>query len=538
MELSEILHSTPEQRARRKAEWEERQRIFGEGRDPDREKAQDRAMKALILLKKHVDGTIQLDEPQRIAYCGIVVNRCKNDFFFFCRHVLDMDLLTEITHKRWCDDFQKAIKNGKKRLMRLKPRGTYKTSIYGIGSVLWMWGCFSPQLRILYTSSNSLLLQEVSDKISQYIGSEKNETLYSLVFGVTKDTNAKNTSDVMNIKGRSGKGFSLVFKTAGGSVIGTHPSYICVDDPMNEDDRSSQAARDAKEAWMDSLIPLLTPFVDEKTGITLETIVFIATRYHMKDVVNHILERNEKLPVEQKWDYESESICDDNYNTNYPDFISNEKIIELRNSMSDVAFACQYLNNPIGGGLQMFDLKKLTFVRPEQVNLALGEIKAFFDPSLGKSSSDYPVTVWIHNHDGKLTVIDAIDEKIELSLVVHQIAAKNQEYNCRHLTFESNGITLIEQSLRDAHARINYKVYLEPIHHSSSKYERICSIQPDLYSGRVQFMDDYLTRYPIGMNQLVFFPVFGTDDFPDVLEMAISHFRQAHFSFKRYEACL
>ena len=132
MELSEILNSSPEERAKRKAEWEERQRIFGEGRDPDKEKAQDKAMKALILLKKHVDGTIQLDEPQRIAYCGIVVNRCKNDFFFFCRHVLDMDLLTETTHKRWCDDHQRAIMLNKKRIMRLKPRATYKTTIFVI----------------------------------------------------------------------------------------------------------------------------------------------------------------------------------------------------------------------------------------------------------------------------------------------------------------------------------------------------------------------------------------------------------------------
>lgn len=538
MEVSDLLKLTPEQRAKRKEEFEKRKLLVRQGRNYDKEKAEERAKKALLLLKAHLDGTNTLEENYKVALCGIVLERSIDSFYFFCKYVLDMDLLSDITHKRWADDFQSAIMKDKKRLMRLKPRGTFKTSIYGIGSILWLFGCFSQQLRILYTSSNSLLLQEVSDKISQYIGTEKNETLYSLIFGVTKDTTAKNTSDVINIKGRAGKGFSLVFKTAGSSVIGSHPNYICVDDPMNEEDRTSQATRDAKELWMDSLIPLLVPFKDSRSGVTFETIVFIATRYHMKDLVNHILERNKKLPDDQKWDYESESICNDKGESNYPDFISNQKISELKNSMSEVSFSCQYANNPLMDGMQMFDLKRLTFVRAEQVNLSLGEIKAFFDPSLGKTSSDYPMIIWIHSYEDQLTVIDAIDKKIELSLIVHHIATKNKEYGCRHITFENNGISLIEQSLRDAHDRINHKMYFEPLHNSSSKFERICSIQPDLYSGRVRFMDDYIERYPLAMNQLIFFPVFGTDDFPDTLQMGISHFRRAHFKFVRYESCL
>lgn len=538
MEVSKLLTLTAEERKKRKDEWEERKRVFGQGRDPDKELAQDRAMKALILLKEHLNGTISLTDPQKIAYCGIVVNRCYNDLFFFCKHVLEMDLMTETTHKKWADDHLRSIKLGRKRIMRLKPRATFKTSLYGIGTILYLWGCISPQIRIFYTSANSLLLQEVSDKLSQYIGTEKNETLYSMIFGVTKDVSSKNTSDVINIKGRSGKGFSLILRTAGSSAVGLHPSVILIDDPMDQNDRESAATRSGKEAWMDSLVPLVVPFFDEKTGITLESIFFVSTRHHMKDLVNYILERNKKLPDEQKWDVESESICDDRGKSNYPDFISDEKISELKNSMSDVAFACQYLNNPLPTEMQLFNLTRLTFVRPEQINLKFGEVKSFFDPSLGKAASDIPLVIWMHSFEDRLTVIDAIDKKIELSLIVHQIAAKNQEYGCRHLTFESNGVTLIEQSLRDAHERINHKIYLESIHHSSSKYERICSIQSDLYSGRVQFMSDYLTRYPDGMNQLVWFPVWGTDDFPDCLEMAVSHFRQQHFKFVRYESCL
>jgi predicted phage terminase large subunit-like protein len=538
MEASKLLALTPEERAQRKIEWEQRQKLISEGRDPDFEKAQERAMKALILLRNHVNGIITLTDNQKIAYSGMVVNRSLNDFFFFCRYVLEMDLLTDKTHKRWCEDNQKAIRSSKKRVMRLKPRGTYKTTIYGLANILWLWGCFSPQIRIFYTSANALLLQEVSDKLNQYIGSDKNETVYSTIFGVVKDMSSKNTSDVVNISGRSGKGFSLILRTSGGSSVGIHPNICIVDDPLDANDRDSQTVRDGKIAWFDSLTPLLVPFHDTEHNVIFKTILYIGTRWHMCDLVDHILKVNEKLPEQQRWDIESESLCGDNFKSNYPDFISDAEVAEIRAGISDVFFACQYQNNPLPENMQLFNLKKLFFVRKDQVDIKVGQICCFFDPSQGKTSSDYPMSIWLHVHDDKITLIDAIDAKIELSLIVHQIAAKNKEYGCRQLVYEDNGVTLIGSHLKEAHYRINHNICIDPIHHSSNKHERICSIQPDLYSGRVQFMSDYNTRYPEFMNQLVFYPVYNHDDAPDVLEMGIAYFRQDHFKFTRYESCL
>jgi predicted phage terminase large subunit-like protein len=231
-------------------------------------------------------------------------------------------------------------------------------------------------------------------------------------------------------------------------------------------------------------------------------------------------------------------LCGDNFKSNYPDFISDAEVAEIRAGISDVFFACQYQNNPLPENMQLFNLKKLFFVRKDQVDIKVGQICCFFDPSQGKTSSDYPMSIWLHVHDDKITLIDAIDAKIELSLIVHQIAAKNKEYGCRQLVYEDNGVTLIGSHLKEAHYRINHNICIDPIHHSSNKHERICSIQPDLYSGRVQFMSDYNTRYPEFMNQLVFYPVYNHDDAPDVLEMGIAYFRQDHFKFTRYESCL
>jgi predicted phage terminase large subunit-like protein len=903
VEVSDLLAMTPEQRAKRKEEYERRIALIQAGKDADRLKAQERALKAIFLLKEHVNGNRVLTEPERIALSGIVVERCIDSFYFFARNVLEMDLLTEQTHKKWADDLQSALYRGKKRMMRLKPRGCYKclkkgtrlspigigedydilpanlinqgdffedgikvtmesgrsyictkdhmfktidgwseakyglrvgmlrkipnpyvyideaqeylmgllvgdgclrkatprlscadisildklkeynfefskikgsaydfsikkfydkirdcglegtdswdkfipnqyegskhflrglfdadgsvskkyhsihfvtvserladdvmrnllyfgivarkkyyeysrtdkspehkayritiyngflkeyyehvgfscaqkmnklkqciednndikknpnvdtiprewkkllkpnekrkiryelgvridnhhahsrekvkkcgeflnnkeviklseanifwdkiktieevgqtefsaigsdienyitddgmihhnTTLYGLAFMLWLWGCVSPQIRIFYTSANSLLLQEVSDKLNQYIGTDKNETLYSLIFGIMKDSVAKNTSDVFNITGRSGKGFSLVFRTSGGSSVGIHPNICIVDDPCDQNDRDSETTRQSKARWFDGLTPLLVPFFDPKTGISLETILYIGTHWHLRDLIWHIEETNKKLPEDSKWDIESESVFTDDRQARYPEFFPLSKIMEIKANISDVFFACQYENLPMSEGMQVFDLKKLFFTRKDQIELDKGEMLCVFDPSLGKTHSDYAAVWWLHFHNNKITILDAIDDKVELNLIVHQIANKNMEYGCRHMIYENNGISLVEESLRSAHNRLNWRIHIEGLHHSSNKDERIMSMQPALYSGQVQFMSDYEIRYPEAMAQLIFYPVYGHDDFPDCLQMGIEHFRQARFQFIRYEEML
>lgn len=600
-----------------------------------------------------------------MALSALVVERCIDSFYFFCKHILGFDLLTDQTHKRWCDDLQLAIYKNKKRFMRLKPRGCYKclrkgtqlfsyginednnlidaelfnqkdffeegievtfasgrkhictkdhmfktidgwetarvglrnavvqnipkksgeliggeidadifwdriisikdvgmqefsaigsdienyisqdgvihhnTTVYGIGFILWVWGCISPDIRIFYTSSNAMLLEEVADSVSRYIGDGKSETIYSYIFGITKDLTAKNTSDVFNISGRTGKGFSLILRTSGGSTQGIHPNIIIVDDPLGQKDRESQAERDSKIRWFDTLNPLLTPWIDKNKGIVFESIFYIGTRWHMKDLVDYIVnELNDKLPELLRWDIEIESIFTKDKEPSYPEFFPLEKIMAMKATMSDEFFSCQMENNPLTEQLMIFNLKKLSFIREEQFDLSQGELLCVFDPSLGKRHSDYPAVWWVNYYNDRVVFFDAIDEKVEISLIVHQIAAKNQKYSCRHMIFEDNGILLVEQALQDAHSRINHRIYIESVHHSSNKEERIMSMQPDLYSGFGVFMEDYKTRYPEAMNQIIFYPVYGHDDFPDCAQIAIEHYRKPHFQFKRYEEIL
>ena len=505
-------------------------------------KADERALKALYIIKEDMDKpkNLRLSDVERDALSAVIINRSIVSFFFFAKYVLEFDLLTEQTHKRWADDLQKALRKGKKRIMRLKPRGTYKSTLYGVGFVLWLWGCCSPQLRLFYTSSNSLLLGEIADKLSQYIGNDKADTLFSYIFGITKDSGAKNTGDVFNIKGRSGKGYSLILRTSGGNTVGIHPNIIIVDDPCDANDRESEATRRQKERWFDSLTPLLVPFYDKKNGIEFESMFYIGTVWHMRDLTYYVQETNKRLPQNQKWDIEIESVCKEDGTSNYPEFFPDDKIASIKANISDIFFACQYLNKPLPEGMQIFELSKLHFLRPDQVQefFLHAEKLCVFDPSLGKTYSDYPAAWWILFFKDEIIFYDAIDKKASLTLIVHQLAAKNKALGCRNMVFENNGIGLVDTNLSEAHRKIGWNMNYEPIHHYSNKEERILSCQPHLYSGAVKFMSDYKERYPEAMNQIVFYPVYGNDDFPDAMQMGIEYFTKARFKFVRYEELL
>jgi hypothetical protein len=169
------------------------------------------------------------------------VAECERSLFFFAKYVLGFDLLTEQTHEKWADDIQKDFFE-KDKIMRLKPRGCYKTSLYGIAFILWLWCIISPELKIFYTSAGAALITETSAKISGYL--EDENSLFQLVFGLKRDPNAKhNTNDIFNITNGSKQGHSLIMRTAGGSTNGVHPNIVIIDDGMDENDRNSRAVK-------------------------------------------------------------------------------------------------------------------------------------------------------------------------------------------------------------------------------------------------------------------------------------------------------
>lgn len=474
------------------------------------------AIKAIQLIKQHLIGEETLDEIEVETYKIIIHEYCK-DMFFFCKYVLGFNKIG-VSHKRWIDKLTKdlpVIRNA----IRLKPRGTFKTTIYGIGLILWLWPYISKQLRFLYASANEGLLDEVSSEILDHL---QEGSLYTFIFDIRLNPNKKNTSYVINIIGTVGKGFSLTLKTSGSSTTGLHPHFIICDDPSDDKDRESRAVRERKYRWVNTLIPLLVPL--ELDNITICHQLFIATRWHMEDVIDFLIKKNERLEKKDKFDIEVEQIENPDGTPAYPEIHTIEDIEYLKRSMSNVEFACQYMNNPIPEGSQIFDINRMHFRQPNEIDISNGINYCFLDPSRGKSESDYPATIFVNCQESRIFIFDAIDSKILLADLLYLIANKIIEYRCHTFFYENNGTNLIDTEMK----RIltlkggNCLIVGEP--ESKNKDNRIVNSQPTLYSGRVLFRSDYEKAYPELIKQIVYYPAWGNDDFPDIVEKATSKF--------------
>ncbi len=492
----------------------------------------NRAYQYCIYLKHYLKGEAHIDKVAIEIYKEYI-KEASQSFYFFNKAVLGFDKLTSQTHKLWCEDLQKSFwKND--FLMRLKPRETYKTTIYGEGLILWVWATISSEIRFFYTSANSSLLQEVGAHLDTFIGFDT-ESLYSFVFGIKRDpTQRPNTGDVVNITGKNKevKGSSLMFRTAGGSVNGVHPHIIIVDDPMDKDDRESETIRKKKERWFDSLFPLLSTY--KLNEFSVEKIMFIATRWHMNDLVSYVKKKNDGKEFEnEKFQIEVEGVYKDESRriVSYPEFFPESKIRKKRENMSDVFFACQYMNNPLPEGMLIFDEKRMHFFDIDMLDIRKGRSVCILDPSKGKKTSDYPAVVWANLLSNKLRFFDAIDKKVRLADLLKRIAQKNKYYNIPEIIFESNSTMMLEENIEIAHKEVDHPITISEIWHSDNKHERILGMQPVLYNGTTQFRKDYKSAYQEMMNQIFYYPVWGNDDFPDVVEMTIAHLLKGGFEF-------
>lgn len=490
----------------------------------------DLANQACEDLRYYLVGSIDLEREVIEAHKALIREASSRSIYFFGKAVLGFSLFTKQTHKRWAEDLLTSFLKCKK-LGRLKPRGTFKTTLYGETFLLWLWACVSKEIRIAYTSANQDLLDEVGAHIDTYVAHDS-ESLYAFVFGVRRDKKAKNTQNTFNLVGSvrkgkegDGKGNSLMLRTAGGSTNGLHPHVIIIDDPMDVKDRQSEAIRKQKRNWYDSLHPLLVPFHAVYRGIkfVIEHLMLISTRWHLDDLVNHI------QTTDDTFEFETEGIYAEGYDENgkrnlqFPELISYEKIEDLRKRMSEMFFSCQYLNDPLPDGLQLFPKDKLKFLRPDQIEPEIGSNYIFLDPAKGTETGAYPALIVVNRCSGRNTFFDAIDDKLGLDQILALGAKLAKIYACKLWVFESNGTTLLKSSIYRSLKDAEYHCGVIDIHETRNKAERIAMMQPDLLHNENYFMSDYEERYPEMMKQITFYPAYGPVDFPDICEKAVSY---------------
>lgn len=489
------------------------------------------AAQACDRLRAYLDGVAK-PTPEDIESDRVLIRKaCKQSIYFFAKEVLGFDKLSPQTHRRWAEDLKHDFFT---RFMAcyLKPRGTYKTTLYGEAFPLWIWAVVDARVKFLYTSANQSLLDEVSAHMKQFLKKENN-TLYSFVFQIWLHTSSdiKNTQDVFNLQqgDYSVKGNGMMFRTAGGSTNGCHPNMILVDDPMDKEDRQSETIRKRKREWYDTLHPLIVPRRVMFDGIPriVEHLFIISTRWHLDDLIAHII----KQDVDGDVKIESESIYigngvdeDGNRILRYPELHTHELIRrKYLTKMSEVFFSCQMLNDPLPDGVQLFAKGKLRFLKPEYYDVTEGTNYCFLDPAKGTEEGAYPAVVFVNRLNGRNLFFDAIDSKLGLSEILALAAKKCKQYKVRSWIFETNGTTLMRSNVKRALMAAGYRCAVFDIHETRNKPERIASMQPDLQYGENYFRTDYEEVYPEMMKQFFFYPAYGPVDFPDIVEKAVTY---------------
>lgn len=438
---------------------------------------------------------------QDIEYYGKRIN-----LYHISKYILGYDRLDPIIHRKWCDDL---TENRQKynRMLILKPRGCFKSTIYSVSFVIEiLMRDFLENhrftKRILIASATDDLATQLLGEIVQHL--QTNEELRSF-FG--RDILAGVNQQSVTLTPRSvHKEPNIKARGSGSAIVGEHYDIIIADDIVNQDDRESKAKREKNFRWMQDLISIIEP-----KGF----ILIVGTRWHLADLYGSLIENNDKLSDKFKYHIEISSATDKDGNPNYPTILPLDVLESLKIEKGQIEYASQYENNPLGAGTQIFSMERMHFYTDYGASSSMYDnckTIAYLDPALGRDG-DYIVLAVGTVMDGDLLIRDAVmSNSMHIENFLHVVSNYHTMYNFSPCFCETNGFQLlIANSLRDMN------IPVKDVGNRKKKEIRIESIEPFFSSGRIKFREDWKDVYPEFVNQILSFPVHRHDDAPDAL---------------------
>jgi predicted phage terminase large subunit-like protein len=179
----------------------------------------------------------------------------KFDLFRFAREVLGYDLLQEDPHRRWCNQAGQHYK----RSLYLKPRVTYKSTIYTIADSIFRL-LENPNLRILIANATIDQAQQFLNEIAgHYKRNDRLRELHYEMYNCEALDYRSSVSEKLTLNSRTSirKEPSIATIGALGNIVSSHYDIIKVDDLCNIQDRESPSIREKKKRWFNDLIAIL-----------------------------------------------------------------------------------------------------------------------------------------------------------------------------------------------------------------------------------------------------------------------------------------
>jgi len=438
------------------------------------------------------------------------------------KHVLGYSKLSSI-HSEWTTKYEEARRNGTKRFLFMKPRGSYKSTVFTISGIIdillenYIENNGKITISILIVSATDTLASNILGEIYQHL--TKNETLLDVfdsnrerkMFSKETQTELKFTCSTIM------KEANLKSVGALSSIVSSHYDYIICDDLSNASDRESLTIRENK---CKNYIDLISILKDE--GM----IMLIGTRWAPFDVLDSIYRLNEELPEHAKYYVEIDGVYNEDGSLRYPTIYNEQDLERLRIEKGAIEFASQYLNVILSEETIIFNIENFAFykegdLREEyKIDFRMCNHYMYVDPALGRERDSSVIIVGAMYND-KLYIRDVImSNTMKPSALTKTIRRKYNEYNCRVCGIEANSFqSLLIDNIKRENEPYDKKfhVKIKEIKNYKNKNIRIESIEPFVTNGRIVFREDWPKAYPEFIEEICNYPVAPHDDAPDAL---------------------
>jgi len=449
------------------------------------------------------------------------------DPYYFVKKILKYDKLRLDTHWGMCQEMRFDRKKYK-RILRLRPRRIYKTTIYNISGCLDML-VEDPESNILILMNNAT---NARNKLSEIKNQLELNARFKMLYGDWKEGSPRwQTESIITGKAKKRKAEGSI--DAAGIDTGTtsrHYSWLKLDDLVDEEDRKSAAKRrDTKNSFEDAFDLVQ----DQNSGIEIT-----GTPWHFDDLYHYIIEDlNPKLLKEglETFHVVWEGVYQDDSETlRYPEFFSEGVLKQLLIEKGIVSFSAQYLLKCLPDETQIFIKDNCHYFEMKYLDLDNCEIYGYHDPALGESEKACyapVITGAIPNYSseegrfekGDILIIAMNVERYTPTQGRKIIANLHKKYRYGIIGIEDNGFQKIyADSVLKVELEKDQWIYapVEGITNSQGKTLRIESFERFYTPGVVKFRSDWQDapdNYSEGLSQLWNYPLDDYRDVPDAL---------------------
>jgi len=442
-------------------------------------------------------------------------------------YVMGFKDLTKL-HEKWFLDLSKDILKGRRRIVRLHPRGHFKTSCFSIVFPMWLYlqsfygegllAQFLKELNVLGNGGIRCLLAGSGERVARgRVMSLKdvceNNKDFIKIFKAAipekrSDTTWSNERITLN---RKGTWQECTFECigVGGKITGAHYSIIIKDDLIGEDSLGSDGLPSevkVQEAiqWHEYAESLLE--VPERC---LDLVV--GTRWGMNDLIGWIEENQpEYLPP-----YVESAVVDGK--PIFPERFSLEWLNNKRRK-NPYLYSCQYENNPISKDVAEFDLgwfnrynfnpeEWIISIKNERLDLAYMDRAVIVDPAVSTKKKADPtgMVVIARDYKDRRFVLEELQKRFEPEKLLREAFRLARKWKCRCIAIE------------DVASQRIFFPFARYIMENEGFFIQLKSVKPSTKESKKQRIRGLI---PLAENNMIFLPQKGLQE----LEKQILHF--------------